>query len=435
VQFAGLLAFDSGHKPLKIFWAWQADLPGKISRHFVRGALEEAIERLKQPKDIEEPPDEARRNDLHLDHDTKGLSGSPEVAREIFNKIESSSVFVADVTPVGRGLPRATSEQKLAEPKPLMNPNVAIELGFALHTLGDARLLMILNEAYGTTAGLPFDMQHRRHPITYRLAEGAGKADIETEKARLVAKLVEALESFIVTASTKTSMEAFPEAAPRIGQGLFFAEGEALGLHRMENQSFVMPFRSVAWLRVIPKTRRILAVELLRNSVGRFGAFGGPVGAFILENGYGVAMLEQAGATWNVDNLSQYFRTGEIWAINADILRQGQRGDGNWVLSFPLENLFITSLRLYFEFMEQVAKIAPPFKVEAGVEGIKGRKLAHTGIALGSAGHGTMYEDRVVHQAVLNKSDPATQLEFLMAFFERLNANTGNARPKGLYGR
>jgi hypothetical protein len=53
---------------MKVFWAWQADLPGKIARHFVREALEEAIDELKQPRDIEEPPEESRRNDLHLDH-------------------------------------------------------------------------------------------------------------------------------------------------------------------------------------------------------------------------------------------------------------------------------------------------------------------------------------------------------------------------------
>jgi hypothetical protein len=86
----------------------------------------------------------------------------------------------------------------------------------------------------------------------------------------------------------------------------------------------------------------------------------------------------------------------------------------------------------YLDFMEQVANIAPPFKVEEGVEGWK---LVHTGVAFGSAGHGTMYEDLVVHQAVLNKTDHATQLEFLMRFFEKVNANTGNPRPKELYGR
>jgi hypothetical protein len=72
---------------MKVFWAWQADIDGKIARHLVREALEEAIDKLKQPRDIEEPPVESRRNDLHLDHDTKGLRGSPEVAHEIFKKI------------------------------------------------------------------------------------------------------------------------------------------------------------------------------------------------------------------------------------------------------------------------------------------------------------------------------------------------------------
>ena len=87
---------------MKVFWAWQADLPGKISRHLIREALEAAIEQLKQPRDIEEPPVESRRGDLHLDHDTKGLKGSPEIAHEIFTKIAAATVVVADVTPVGR---------------------------------------------------------------------------------------------------------------------------------------------------------------------------------------------------------------------------------------------------------------------------------------------------------------------------------------------
>jgi hypothetical protein len=121
---------------MKVFWAWQADLPGKISRHFIRSALEEAIDRLKQPRDIEEPPQESRRDGLHLDHDTKGLKGAPEVADEIFKKIAAATVVVADVTPIGRGPDRPDKDGKPLEPKPLMNPNVAIELGYAFGKLG-----------------------------------------------------------------------------------------------------------------------------------------------------------------------------------------------------------------------------------------------------------------------------------------------------------
>jgi hypothetical protein len=86
---------------MKVFWAWQSDLPGKTGRHFVRDALEEAIERIKERRDIEEP-DEQFQDEIHLDHDRKGLSGSPDLATEILRKIDASRVFVGDVTPVGK---------------------------------------------------------------------------------------------------------------------------------------------------------------------------------------------------------------------------------------------------------------------------------------------------------------------------------------------
>jgi hypothetical protein len=86
---------------MKIFWAWQGDTPGNVSRHFVRKALQEAIARLKQAEDIEEPEEASRRSALELDHDRKGEAGSPELANTILGKIEAASVFVADVTPVG----------------------------------------------------------------------------------------------------------------------------------------------------------------------------------------------------------------------------------------------------------------------------------------------------------------------------------------------
>ena len=85
---------------MKIFWAWQSDLPGKVSRFFVRDALLAAIEKLKEPSDIEEPSEEARRNDMHLDSDRQGLSGSPvqiPVHRgQSFRRIADSVPVIAD---------------------------------------------------------------------------------------------------------------------------------------------------------------------------------------------------------------------------------------------------------------------------------------------------------------------------------------------------
>jgi hypothetical protein len=69
----------------------------------IRDALESAIEKLKLPKDIEEPSEAERRANLELDHDTKGETGWTEIADSIFKKIENSAVFVADVKPRPQG--------------------------------------------------------------------------------------------------------------------------------------------------------------------------------------------------------------------------------------------------------------------------------------------------------------------------------------------
>lgn len=47
------------------------------------------------------------REALHLDHDRKGISGSPELARTIFGKVDNATVLVADVTLVSEMPSRA----------------------------------------------------------------------------------------------------------------------------------------------------------------------------------------------------------------------------------------------------------------------------------------------------------------------------------------
>jgi len=54
---------------MKIFWSWQSDTPGKTGRHFIREVLEDALKQLK----VEDELDEPKRDDLHLDHDRKGV--------------------------------------------------------------------------------------------------------------------------------------------------------------------------------------------------------------------------------------------------------------------------------------------------------------------------------------------------------------------------
>jgi len=176
---------------MKVFWSWQSDTRGKIGRHFVRDVLEKAVAALREPKEIEEPSEREAREAIHLDHDGKGIGGSPDLAPTIFQKITQASVFVADVTIVGESTaPRRPDEP----PKKLINSNVAIEYGYALHALTDAHILMVQNVYYGSRDELPFDLKDKAGLIQFRLGSDASKAEIKREGDLLYKKLIEALE-------------------------------------------------------------------------------------------------------------------------------------------------------------------------------------------------------------------------------------------------
>lgn len=312
-----------------------------------------------------------------------------------------------------------------------MNPNVAIELGYAIARLGDEHVLMILNTAFGNRAGLPFDIRHKGGPIMYELGEGASKPEIAAEKAKLVPSLVEALRPFVATGATPDA-PAFKEHQPRIGSAFFFGDGQVLGRNKSDNIEWVMPFRSVFYLRVMP-TRplvRPLPLDLLLQNAGRFGAFGDG-GAIVRENEYGVAVINPAGNTSNVDSLTQYFRSGEIWGINAYVLREGDQGDRKWLPSHGLEHYTAESLHFYLQFLQSVAGIDPPFTVEAGLHGIKGLNLVHSGFQIRNA---KMSEDSWTFRRVLQNTDLATQDKYLLEYYERVHDLSGHARPDRLYG-
>lgn len=70
----------------------------------------------------------------------------------IIGKIRSSHVFVGDVSIINPG-----GQGRLTP-----NPNVVIELGYALAYLGSERIICVYNEAFGTIENLPFDIRQKR---------------------------------------------------------------------------------------------------------------------------------------------------------------------------------------------------------------------------------------------------------------------------------
>ena len=147
-----------------IFYSWQSDLPNKTNRGFIQDTLEKAIKEIQNDNSIEVEP--------VIDRDTRGVPGSPNIANTIFEKIEQCQVFVCDVSIINQG-----SDKRLTP-----NPNILIELGYAMKTLGDSRIILIMNSAFGEVEKLPFDLRMKR-VNSYKMPEDC--QDKSTERAKL----------------------------------------------------------------------------------------------------------------------------------------------------------------------------------------------------------------------------------------------------------
>src|SRR5688572_14252876 len=104
-----------------IFYAWQATLPNATHRGFIFRALTEACTVIGHEFAIDERPE--------VDHDTRGVPGSPDIVSTIQRKIVAAECFIGDVSIVQQG----------EEPAP--NANVLYELGLADGVLGPDRVL------------------------------------------------------------------------------------------------------------------------------------------------------------------------------------------------------------------------------------------------------------------------------------------------------
>lgn len=89
--------------------------------------MEKAIKQLNQELEIEDA--------LRLDHDTKGVEGSPDIASTILEKVDECDIFIGDISFIA----------KSKSNKYCPNPNVLIELGYALNCLSDARVINVMN--------------------------------------------------------------------------------------------------------------------------------------------------------------------------------------------------------------------------------------------------------------------------------------------------
>ncbi len=184
-----------------VFYSWQTDAPSGLNRNFIEGAIERAIKRIKADAEV---VNSLRGDEMALDKDTKGRSGSPAIADTILEKIDECAVFVPDLTFVAQ-----TDKNR-----PTPNPNVLIEYGYALKSRGQARIVGVMNMAFGAPSAetLPFNMRHLRWPITYELAEGAEKAEV---RKQLVDQLAGAIRAVLETGPVAEAEETEREGVTR----------------------------------------------------------------------------------------------------------------------------------------------------------------------------------------------------------------------------
>lgn len=126
-------------KECLLFLSWQSDR--KECRNFMFSVVDSVAKRVKEFAPIK------------IDRDTANVPGSPDIGDTIFEKIDMCDLFVADITLIN---------DKDSGYRRTPNPNVMIELGYAIKTLGWERIILLQCEDYGDVEELPFDINHRR---------------------------------------------------------------------------------------------------------------------------------------------------------------------------------------------------------------------------------------------------------------------------------
>lgn len=149
-----------------IFYSWQSDLPSNTNRNFIEGCIKEAIKMMKKTYNFS--------LEIRIDKDTKDETGTPDIVNTIFNKIEKSKIFVADISIVNSN----------SEGRKTPNPNVLLELGYASKVVGWERIICIFNKDFGDFEDLPFDLRFRR-PLVYSLND-KNKSEVRKDVAKII---------------------------------------------------------------------------------------------------------------------------------------------------------------------------------------------------------------------------------------------------------
>ncbi len=166
-----------------VFYSWQSDI--RRNRNLIHTCLEKTIKEIKKKehKDI--------ALEINIDRDTANKSGSPEIANTIFQKIKSCDIFICDVTIVNR-----TNLSRLLNYRLTPNPNVLIELGYAVNLLGWEKIICINDTKFSKLEDLPFDI--RGHRITsFQSSKNNFKDDLVSHLKRAIEFIINNYDTIV----------------------------------------------------------------------------------------------------------------------------------------------------------------------------------------------------------------------------------------------
>lgn len=407
-----------------IFYSWQGDRDPKTTRYLIRDALDLAAQKVAQEMKVEEV--------LRVDQDTQGVPGHPEIFRTICDKIDACAIFVADLTYVGG--------TEIGERLP--NPNVAIELGYALKSVGPDRYIAVMNTVYGGPDDLPFDLRHRRWPIRYSLSPQASADEKNREKQELANGLAGAIRSIIesgmlhMPASVDLVVETLSTSSPAI----FYDESQPFAIldeFRREGVELHVLRGAKLYLRLIP-TRSVTALstadvyDLAKRSVLEpMRDANAPTGVTWVRNQYGAAAVAMNRETNEVFMLSQILkRTREIWGVDALTVRKEYckgNTDFGYFAGGAIEKTLDASLSHYIRVAKEHLGLTLPLRFIAGVDGVANYRMALPSGYWENFG-GRMIDNHLSYEGRIESFDSAPH-DLLRPFYEKLWRECGLERP------
>ena len=244
-------------REFKVFYSWQSDLPSSRTRYLIQDCIDEAIKKVSSS---------VNGITFVADRDTKGLTGAPPIPQTIFSKIDECDLFIADVSLVNKYQCFALDEEsdidcdekkkntgsideqgKKSEIKYTPNPNVLIELGYAVNRLGWERIICFINTDYGAIEELPFDLEHQR-VTPFSFIQKTRKAVLDQLRPILVDTILEFAEK---------------PALPKKGKAFHRIGTYDLETRQIDNELIAYNVRNCPWIDLYYEEQKDKARQLI----------------------------------------------------------------------------------------------------------------------------------------------------------------------------